>query len=167
MAKILVHREGTQMGPYDLEEVRQLVYAGVLREEDLAWLQGTPAWVPLSTLLVAPASPASFAQAAALPATSLAYAPQAVETSGLAVASLVLGILSLLGCLFLGAVPAVICGHLALSNIRNSRGHIKGEGLALAGLITGYSAIVITVLFILTFLVFPVFLSLVAAVASH
>lgn len=164
MAKILVHREGTQMGPYDLEEVRQLVYAGMLRETDLAWLQGTPAWVSLSTLL---AAPASFAQPAALPATSLAYAPQAVGTSGLAVASLVLGILSLLGCLFLGAVPAVICGHLALSTIRNSRGYIKGEGLALAGLITGYSAIIITVFVVLAFLVFPVFLSLVAAVASH
>jgi hypothetical protein len=146
MAKILVHREGKQMGPYEPEEARHLIYAGMLRENDLAWLEGTPSWVPLSALLVAPGSPQPTAQPAQLPATPAYYTYPATQASGLAIASLVLGILSLLGCLFFAAVPGVICGHLAISAIRRSQGRITGEGLALAGLITSYSAILITLL---------------------
>ena len=60
-------------------------------------------------------------------------------TSGLATASLVLGILGLLGgwCLFgLPCVLAVILGHLALRETRD--GTRSGHGMAVAGLILGY-----------------------------
>ena len=36
------------------------------------------------------------------------------------------------------AIPAVICGHVALGRIKRSGGTLAGEGLAQAGLITGY-----------------------------
>jgi hypothetical protein len=61
---------------------------------------------------------------------------------GLAVASLVLGILSLVGLLVvIGAVlgpPAVITGHLARRRVRKAPEQYAGKRLALAGLITGY-----------------------------
>jgi len=60
-------------------------------------------------------------------------APRPLPTSGLAVASLVLGILWL-G--WLGSILAVIFGHLALRSIR--RGAERGWGLAVAGLVLGY-----------------------------
>ncbi len=67
------------------------------------------------------------------------------KTSALAIWSLVLGILGatlLLACLGpLFAIPAVICGHLAYSQIKRSSGTLAGEGMALAGLITGYISI--------------------------
>lgn len=67
------------------------------------------------------------------------------KTSGLAVTSLVLGILGLvllLGCVgLLFAIPAVICGHMAHSRIKRSAGALTGGGMALAGLITGYISI--------------------------
>lgn len=67
------------------------------------------------------------------------------KTSGLAVTSLVLGILGLvllLGCIgVLIAIPAVICGHIAQSRIKRSAGLLSGSGMALAGLITGYISI--------------------------
>src|SRR5688572_1430731 len=135
MAKILVHRDGTQLGPYDLEEVRHLLYAGRLRDGDLAWQEGTPAWVPLSTLLSGSASTPPTPAPPPLAAPSPVYGYPVAETSGLAVASLVLGILAWLGCLFVAAVPGVICGHIALSQIRASQGRIRGDGIALAGLI--------------------------------
>jgi type IV pilus assembly protein PilA len=57
------------------------------------------------------------------------------ETSGKAIASLVCG-------LFLFAFPmsilAIIFGHLSLSEIRKSAGRLKGEGIAIAGLVLGY-----------------------------
>jgi competence protein ComGC len=71
--------------------------------------------------------------------------PSVPKTSALAVWSLVLGILSLVICLFaiLAAIPGVICGHMALSRIKASGGALAGQGLAIAGLITGYLGILL------------------------
>jgi hypothetical protein len=64
------------------------------------------------------------------------------KTSGLAITSLVLGILSLVFACFLGpivfAIPAIICGHIAHSQIKNSGGHLAGAGVAIGGFVTGY-----------------------------
>jgi hypothetical protein len=64
--------------------------------------------------------------------------PQKPGRSGNAVASLVLGILGFLGLGIITGIPAVICGHVARSQIKKSRIPLKGSGLALAGLIMGY-----------------------------
>jgi competence protein ComGC len=75
-------------------------------------------------------------------------APQP-KTPALAIWSLVLGILGvvlLLACIGpLFAIPGVICGHLAYSRIKRSSGALAGEGMALAGLITGYVSIGLSV----------------------
>ena len=71
------------------------------------------------------------------------YTPPAVppttppKTSGLAITSLVLGCLSLLGSCITG-IPAVIFGHVALSKIKKSGDAIGGRGIAIAGLVLGY-----------------------------
>ena len=59
----------------------------------------------------------------------------APRTSGLAIASLVLGILSLF-LNVLASIPAIICGILALIGIKNSRGRLTGKGLAISGIVT-------------------------------
>lgn len=77
------------------------------------------------------------------PASPAAGAPVpagAVPTSGKATASLVLGLLGLVICL--AGIPAIILGHMALSEIKKSAGRLKGDGMALAGLIMGYLSIV-------------------------
>jgi len=64
------------------------------------------------------------------------------QTSGLAIASMVLGIASIVLCLGpLAGIPAVIMGHKANSDIRKSGGAIQGGGMATAGLVTGYLSI--------------------------
>lgn len=65
------------------------------------------------------------------------------KTSGLAVTSLVTGILGLLIC-GLGLV-SVIFGHVALSKIKRSGGALKGGGLAIAGLVLGYLSLILTI----------------------
>jgi hypothetical protein len=70
------------------------------------------------------------------------------KTAGVAVASLVCGILGLICFGPLGAIPAVICGHIARSRIRESAGALGGEGMALAGLILGYVSIGLMVVMI-------------------
>jgi hypothetical protein len=74
--------------------------------------------------------------------------PAERRNSALAIWSLVLGILSLSCFWLLSAVPAIICGHLAYSRIKRSAGALQGSGLALAGLITGYISIALSLLMI-------------------
>jgi len=57
------------------------------------------------------------------------------ETSGKAIASLICGLLFFVPLAF---AAAIVFGHLALSEIRKSAGRLKGEGLAMAGLVLGY-----------------------------
>ena len=71
-----------------------------------------------------------------------------------AILSLILGILSLTILSIFAGIPAVILGHVSRSNIRKSMGKLKGDGLALAGLIMGY----------LSFLAIP-FILIIAAIA--
>ncbi len=60
------------------------------------------------------------------------------QTSGMAVGSLICGILFA----FLpAAITAVVLGHISRSEIRRSTGRLKGAGMALAGLILGYVGI--------------------------
>ena len=74
------------------------------------------------------------------PVTSGAGSNQ--QTSGMAIASLVLGICSIVLCLGpLAGIPAVIMGHKANSDIRKSGGLLRGGGMATAGLVTGYLSV--------------------------
>ena len=77
--------------------------------------------------------------------------PQAFQppTDGKAIASLVFGILGILCFWGIFGVPAVILGHLAKAGIGKSMGRLKGEGMAMAGLIIGYLSIGIGVLFLI------------------
>jgi len=71
---------------------------------------------------------------------ALAGAPPAApagpaQTSTKAVLSLVCGLLIFVPLAF---IAAVVFGHLALSEIKRSAGRLKGEGMAIAGLVLGY-----------------------------
>jgi hypothetical protein len=67
------------------------------------------------------------------------------QTAPMAVASLVLGLLGTNLLFFLGSILAVIFGHIALGQIKESGGRLGGHGLAIAGLVFGYAVIVIAV----------------------
>jgi hypothetical protein len=71
---------------------------------------------------------------------------QAVPTSGLAVASFVLGIGGLTVLPLLGSIAAVLLGYLARSDIRQRPGEVTGDGLAVAGLVMGWVAIGVSIL---------------------
>lgn len=73
---------------------------------------------------------------AAIQSGGVAAAPALVapSNSGKAIASLVLGILWLGG---LGSILAVVFGVIARKEIKASGGALKGDGMALAGLILG------------------------------
>jgi hypothetical protein len=133
----------THQGPVRLQELQQMVANGQVGPGTLVWQKGMPTWIPGHQVaeLHFPVTPTprvgSSGEVAPNPnqgafATSFTLLPP--RTSGLAVASLVLGIVWLCG---LGSLLATIFGAVALSQISRSRGTLGGKGLAIAGLILG------------------------------
>ena len=72
------------------------------------------------------------------PTATPVYQP-AMPTNSLARASLILGVAEFFS-MGLTAIPAVICGHLAKSEMRQTGQ--RGDGMATAGLVLGYMAII-------------------------
>jgi hypothetical protein len=64
------------------------------------------------------------------------YAPPASKTNGLAIASLVCGIVNVY---FITSILAIIFGFVALNQIKASGGQQGGRGLAVAGIICAFS----------------------------
>jgi hypothetical protein len=164
-----VSRDGQEFGQFSPDEVRAGLASGKFLPTDFAWSEGMAEWVALASfpgLVVVPPPvraaepptlpPASPARAAASVPTSAA-ATQPATTSGLAVTSLILGILSITIIPILPAIPAIICGHISRSRIRQAGASLRGEGMALAGLIMGYFAAALIPIAILAGLALPVF----------
>jgi hypothetical protein len=74
------------------------------------------------------------------------------STNGLAVASLVLGIVGFLLC-FIGPAVAIVLGVIGRNQIRASGGREQGEGLAKAGIILGAIFLALWVTYFVTIII--------------
>ena len=63
----------------------------------------------------------------------------------MALASLILGILGWTIAPGLASIAAIITGHMAKKEIRESMGQLSGDGMATAGLVMGYASVAIVV----------------------
>jgi hypothetical protein len=81
--------------------------------------------------------------------------PPARQNSSLAIASMILGILGWTFLPILGTIGAIITGHIAKSEIKNSHGSLSGDGMATAGLVLGYVQVVVGFCLCTLLLVFP------------
>ena len=123
-------RGGTSLGPVTAHDLRALIARGEVDGASMVWREGMSGWcavrdVPeLAALLASPGSAQVSDQAPAGPP----------RTSGMAIASLVLGILWLF---WVGSLLAVIFGGASLSQIARSRGTLEGKGMAISGLVLG------------------------------
>ncbi len=113
-----------------------MIDQGELVSSSLVWTNGMASWTPAGQVaglwFGAPSAGGSTNTSRAAPSPSQPYPIS--RTSGLAVASLVLGLLWLCG---IGSLLATIFGGVALNQISRSNGTISGRGLALAGFILG------------------------------
>ena len=82
------------------------------------------------------------------PTSGVAPSPGVAQskTSGMAIASLVLGLVWIYG---IGSVLAIIFGFIAKKNIRNSNGMETGGGMATAGIVLGIIGAAILLLIII------------------
>jgi Domain of unknown function (DUF4190)/zinc-ribbon domain len=75
-----------------------------------------------------------------------AKAAASVPTSGLAIASLVMGIGGLTILPLVGSILAIVFGYMARRDIRQRPGELAGDGIALAGIVMGWIAVGLAVL---------------------
>jgi hypothetical protein len=105
-----------------------------------------------------PLSPSALHSDPPPPPLSAAPAPAPVVvppfTNVLAILSLVFGLSSWVFLPLLGAITAVICGHLARSEIRRSPVKQEGDGLAIGGMILGYVQLAVGAMILFVVLAF-------------
>jgi hypothetical protein len=167
---------GQQAGPVSQEQLAELFRNGTIKPFDLVWNETMTEWTPigkLSDFAAAAPEPAPAPAPAAPPletpppmsspsdapvfqsaqpygssANSIVPPPRA--TDGLAIASLVLGLLTPLCCGLFTGIPAIICGHISLSKISKNP-NLQGKGMAIAGLVLGYVGTIGTILYFVFF----------------
>lgn len=69
--------------------------------------------------------------------------PPAKPNSNMALASMVLGILGWTIAPGLASIAAIVTGHMAKKEIKESMGQLSGDGMATAGLVMGYASVAI------------------------
>lgn len=139
----LIARDGQHLGQFSEEEIRAGLFEGRYLATDVAWTEGMAEWKPLGEIMGQGVTRvAGPKQAGGAVGAATWSAP--THTAGLAIAALVLGILSILtmGGLGLGAIAAIVCGHMALSSIGKAGGGLGGRGMAITGLVMGYVGLV-------------------------
>ncbi|RPI33944.1 MAG: DUF4190 domain-containing protein [Chloroflexota bacterium] len=67
------------------------------------------------------------------------------QNSTMAIVSLIAGISSWVLFPIIGAIVAIITGHMAKKEIRENMGRLSGDGMATAGLILGYANVALLV----------------------
>jgi hypothetical protein len=103
--------------------------------------------VTVRNLLERLGPPEEIVNAASDPASPAQLVVPVRETNGLAVASLVLGVLWLFG---IGSALALIYGYRARREIKNSEGSQKGSVLATVGIVLGWIGIAVLLLVIVS-----------------
>jgi len=137
--------DGKEYGPVTAETLRQWVDEGRANRNTQIRPEGAEQWQSL-------ASVPEFAPLFAAPAIGMNAAVgglpiQPLQTSGMAITSLVLGVTGFL-CPLITAVPGLILGFVAMKQIKASQGRLGGYALALAGTIVSAVALVVSIVLI-------------------
>jgi len=123
--------DGKEYGPVTGDVLRQWISQGRATPQTKVKLEGGADWQTLAS--VPEFEPDFAAGPGAAPAAPLAAAPAEAKTSGLAITSLVLGILGLFTC-GVTSLVGLILGITALVKVNRSGGRLSGSGLAIAGI---------------------------------
>ena len=157
-------------GPVSGSQLRSMVVSGEVAGDDLVWCEGMGDWIParevrdFDTPDLGAANPAEASSSSPSPAnvvtaataveviSSLPSEPKKVPTNPKAIVSLVCGCVGLVSCCLFGipSLVAVIFGHLAKAEIEAAGGQQEGGQMAVAGLVTGYAGLGLTLIALLS-----------------
>jgi prepilin-type processing-associated H-X9-DG protein len=157
----IIGTDQKEYGPVSSDQIQQWITQGRVNAQTKAQSDGGE-WKPLGDFpeFASFFGPAVPPMAPPVPG-QISPAAQHAPTSGLAIASLVLGILGIFTC-GLTALVGLILGIVSLSQVRKSNGALGGKPIALAGTIV--SAVF---LFILPFVAVAMFLPALSAAKSR
>jgi hypothetical protein len=123
--------DGTKYGPVSAQDLHQWLAEGRLKPTDQVWTEGMVDWVPFNTVeeLNSGVAPQPYAPA------PMRTAPQ--QGNGMAVAGMVLGIVSLvLICIwFLSPICAIVGLCLSVVGKKRAEETNTGKGMAIAGIV--------------------------------
>ena len=146
-----------EYGPVTAEVVREWIAARRANAHTKVQKEGGGEWTALATfpefqeaLRIASSTPPNLVEGATFTPASV---PPEAQNKGLAITSLILGVLSLACFGLLLGLPAIILGHIAHSRSRRMPARYGGGGMAVAGFVMGYCSILST--FILAGLMLP------------
>jgi hypothetical protein len=139
----IVGADGKEYGPVGIEQMRQWRAEGRINAQTRVQEAGATVWKTAADFPELGFAPTAGAPSPGSSPPPLTTGHAAGQQNGLAITSLVLGLLSLVCLPVLAGIPAIICGHLARGRARRLPGLYGGAGFALAGLIMGYVSLVI------------------------
>jgi prepilin-type processing-associated H-X9-DG protein len=127
MRYCILGADGKEYGPINGEVMRQWITDGRANAQTKVKAEGSPEWQLLASV---PEFADVFAAVPGAPPLPPAT-PVEVKTSGMAITSLVLGVLGLCG---ITALVGLVLGIVSLVKINRSGGRLSGQGLAIAGI---------------------------------
>jgi prepilin-type processing-associated H-X9-DG protein len=130
----IIGHDQKQYGSVTEAQLRQWIADGRVNAQTLVQVEGATEWKTLAEIPEFQAALTSSAPPSLTPAMPSAATAAPPKMSGMAVTSLVLGILGILTC-GITALFGLILGIIAMVKVKNSGGKLKGGGLALAGTI--------------------------------
>ncbi len=139
----IIGSDGKEYGPISAEQLRRWLAEGRVNAQTKARPADAANWQTLGTL---PEFAAALVSPPPVNPSSAPFLDQPQKTSGLAIASLVLGILGLF-CFGLTAVVGLVLGIVALVKINKSQGRLAGKGIAIAGIATSGAFLLMLPLF--------------------
>ena len=144
----IIGADGKEYGPVSIAQLKQWLAQRRINPQTRIQSPGSSEWRPasevpeLADLFTSTTNPPA---QGAPPLLGVAAAPS--RSKGLAVASFVLGLCSIVLCLSLVAgLPAIILGHVARRRAVRSPERYGGKGLATSGVVLGYCGIFLTLL---------------------
>jgi prepilin-type processing-associated H-X9-DG protein len=140
--------DGKEYGPVNGELLRQWITEGRANAHTKVKPEGSADW---QTLASVPEFEPAFAASPGAP-SPLPTTPVEVKTSGMAITSLVLGVLGFCG---ITAVVGLILGIVALVKINRSGGRLSGKGLAIGGICVSGFMLLLMVFMLVSSLFMP------------
>ena len=140
-----------EYGPVTQDELRRWIAEGRLNAQSLARAEGTTEWLPLAAFPEFAQSLSIRASAQPVATSGYAAVQSGPKTNSMAVAGLIMGILSVTCGLCCYGAPfnllGIIFSLIALSQLKSDPISQQGRGVAIAGLILSILGIVVGALF--------------------
>ena len=140
----IIGGDGKEYGPVPAAELQKWLAAGRAGAQTQVRAEGATEWMPLSQVPELAGAPKKTP-----PPLPARLPPEAGKLSIMAVLSLVLGIL---GCT---ALFGLILGIIAMVRVSNSKGALRGKGIALAGVIVSGVFLILVPILILPAMLLP------------